>query len=66
MKNWRVDYSTKFIDGSTEEEFEMIEAENITIALGIAVMGIIIPAKEDPTITNIVIWSVSIVEDDVF
>ena len=65
MKNWRVDYSTKFIDGSTEEEFEMIEAENITIALGIAVMGIIIPAKEDPTITNIVIWSVSIVEDDV-
>ena len=66
MKNWRVDYSTKFIDGSTEEEFEMFEAENITIALGNAVMGIINPAKENPAITNVVIWSVCIVEDDVF
>ena len=66
MKHWRVDYSVKYINGETEELAEKIEARNITVALGQALTDIVQPARKKPEISDVVIWNIGIMEDEVF
>lgn len=66
MKHWSIDYSIKYIDGTVKEEQATLEAENITIALGMALGNIRKPMLQDPEISDVVIWDVGIVEDEVF
>lgn len=70
MKRWRVDYSIKyrFADIAVEELSIKVEAENITIALGKALQYIDndYRDKEKRGIEQIVIWSIGMIEDDVF
>ena len=70
MKRWRVDYSIKyrFGDIAVEELSIRVEAENITIALGKALQYINndYRDKEKRGIEQIVIWSIGMIEDDVF
>ena len=70
MKHWRVDYSIKyrFGDIAVEELSIRVEAENITIALGKALQYIDndYRDKEKRGIEQIVIWSIGMIEDDVF
>ena len=70
MKHWRVDYSIKyrFGDIAIEELSIRVEAENITIALGKALQYIDndYRDKEKRGIEQIVIWSIGMIEDDVF
>lgn len=66
MKHWSIDYSIKYIDGTVKEEQATLEAENITIALGMALGNIRKPMLQDPEISDVVIWGVGIVEDEVF
>lgn len=70
MKRWRVDYSIKyrFGDIAVEELSIRVEAENITIALGKALQYIDndYRDKEKRGIEQIVIWSIGMIEDDVF
>ena len=66
MKHWSIDYSIKYIDGTVKEEQATLEAENITIALGMALGNIRKPMLQDPEISDVVIWGVGIIEDEVF
>ena len=66
MKNWLVDYSIKHINGRVQEGQAKLQARNITIALGMALNNIRKPMMQDPEITDVVIWGIGIVEDDVF
>ena len=66
MKHWLVDYSIRYIDGKVKEEQAQLEARNITIAVGMALGNIRKPMMKDPEVTDVVIWGVGIVEDDVF
>lgn len=66
MKHWMVDYSIRYIDGKVKEERATLEARNITIALGMALGNIRKPLMQDPEISDVVIWDVGIVEQDVF
>lgn len=70
MKHWRVDYSIKyrFGDIAVEELSIRVEAENITIALGKALQYIDndYRDKEKRGIEQIVIWSIGMIENDVF
>lgn len=70
MKHWTVDFSIKYRTGdvAVEELTIQVEAENITIALGKALQYIneSYRDKEKRGIEQIVIWNVSIIEDDVF
>lgn len=69
MKHWTVDFSIRYRRGEVghEEQLIKIEAENITIALGKAIQHInMIRARDTGNIDQIVIWNISIIEDDVF
>lgn len=70
MKHWTVDFSIKYRTGdvAVEELTIKVEAENITIALGKALQYIneSYRDKEKRGIEQIVIWNISILEDDVF
>lgn len=66
MKHWIVDYSIKYTNGTVKEGQATLEAENITIALGMALGNIRKPMLQDPEISDVVIWGVGIVEDEVF
>lgn len=70
MKHWRVDFSIKYRlgDVAVEELTIMVEAENITIALGKALQYTDknYRDREKRGIEQIVIWSINIIEDDVF
>lgn len=66
MKHWIVDYSIKYTNGTVKEEQATLEARNITIALGMALGNIRKPMLQDPEITDVVIWGVGIIEDEVF
>ena len=66
MKHWIVDFSIKYTNGTVEEGQATLEAKNITIALGMALGNIRKPMLQDPEISDVVIWGVGIVEDEVF
>lgn len=66
MKHWIVDYSIKYTNGTVKEGQATLEAKNITIALGMALGNIRKPMLQDPEISDVVIWGVGIVEDEVF
>ncbi len=66
MKKWRVDYSSKRRDGVVAEENVIVEAANITVALGKALNEIRNPKMAVPYIKDVVIWGVTIMDDDVF
>ena len=66
MRHWNVDYSIKYIDGTVKEEQATLEARNISIAVGMALGNIRKPMLKDPEISDVVIWDVGIVEDEVF
>lgn len=70
MKHWRVDFSIKYRlgDVAAEELTIIVEAENITIALGKALQYTDknYRDREKRGIEQIVIWSINIIEDDVF
>ena len=66
MKHWIVDFSSKYTNGTVKEGQATLEAKNITIALGMALGNIRKPMLQDPEISDVVIWGVGIVEDEVF
>ena len=66
MKHWNVDYSIKYIDGTVEEKQTTLEARNISIAVGMALGNIRKPMLKEPEISDVVIWDVGIVEEEVF
>ena len=66
MKTWLIEYSIKYKTGRVKEGQVTMEAEDITIALGMALGNIRDPMMKDPEIEDVVIWDVGIVEDDVF
>lgn len=66
MKHWMIDFSIKYIDGKVKEGQATLEARNITIALGMAIGNIRKPMLKNPEISDVVIWDVGIVEDEVF
>lgn len=61
MKHWRVDYSIKLADGTSGEFEATFEAQNITIALAMAVNNIVDPNKSNPDIDEVVIWNIGII-----
>ena len=66
MKHWMIDYSIRYINGTVKEGQATVEARNISIALGMALGNIRKPMLQDPEISDVVIWDVGIVEDEVF
>lgn len=66
MKHWKVSYSIKYKDGHIEKQEATLEAEAITSATYKAFANIAEPAHRIPEIEAVVIWSVCIIEDDVF
>lgn len=66
MKHWRVDYTIKYIDGREEELDVTLEANSIVAAADLAVKNIEDPQTNNPEISDIVIWNVGIMENDVF
>ena len=66
MKHWEIQFSMKYKTGRVKEGQVTMEAEDITIALGMALGNIRDPMMKDPEIEDVVIWDVGIVEDDVF
>ena len=66
MKHWRVDYSIKYVNGVKKELVGTVEAQSIAVAYGTAFNNIVEPRKNDPEISEVVIWSIGIIEDEVF
>lgn len=66
MKKWAVDYSIKYKDGTVADKVTKLRAENISEALKQAAMRITIPTNRSHYVADCVIWSVCIVDDDVF
>lgn len=66
MKHWRVDYTIKYIDGREEELEATLEASSIVAAVDRAVINIEGPQTGNPEISDIVIWNIGIMEDNVF
>ena len=56
MKRWKIDYSVK---GHDDEYHVTVKAENITMALALGIQKV-------SKLKGAVIWSVTLVEDDVF
>lgn len=66
MKHWRIDLTVRDISGKSMETFKVIEALNISAAVDTAMRDIAEPLKAIPEITDVVIWGIGIMEDDVF
>ena len=66
MKTWLIYYSRKYKSGRVQECQAEMRAENISIALGMAIVNIQQPMLKDPEISDVVIWDVGIKEEDVF
>lgn len=66
MKHWRVDWAIKYVNGKEKELVGTVEAQSITVALAIAINDFMGPRKNDPEISEVVIWSIGIIEDKVF
>ena len=66
MKHWNIKYAVRYVNGKQQEFEKTVRAQSITIALAVAINSYIEPAKDDPGISEVVIWNIGIVEDDVF
>ena len=66
MKTWRIDYSIKEKSGEITESSAKLKAENITTALGLGLKNVREPMISSPDVEDIVIWSVTIIDEDVF
>lgn len=66
MKDWKVDYTRRFKDGSEHECGKVISARTINEALEQADRICEKEEYEIEGIDQIVIWNVCIVQDDVF
>lgn len=66
MKDWKVDYSVRFKDGTEEEHGSIIEAETIFEALEEAGKQCEDIQKCNPNIEKIILWNVCIMQMDVF
>ena len=66
MKTWRIDYSIKEKSGEITESSAKLEAENITTALALGLKNIREPMVSSQDIEDIVIWNVTIIDEDVF
>ena len=56
MKHWRIDLTVRDISGKCMETFKILAATR----------DIAEPLKAIPEITDVVIWSIGVMEDDVF
>lgn len=75
-KTWEIGYSIKYKDGTVREvsiypsegglEPTRIKARTIWGALRKAEYNIAAPLRKDPEVSEVVIWDIGIVEDDVF
>ncbi|MCR5006537.1 MAG: hypothetical protein K6A77_11610 [Clostridiales bacterium] len=73
-KHWRIYYSIQYIDGSVEKvsfgsgglDIPTVKARTIQGALKLAEENVVKPLRMDRDIRDVVIWNISIVEDDVF
>jgi len=66
MKHWGVNYSIRYKDGQQEEAYTCITGGTITEALESVKRKHTNPLKEDPSVAQVVIWDICIIEDDVF
>ena len=66
MKDWNVNYSVKFVTGTVEERETLIPAKDIFMALEDAKINIRRPLILQPDVSDVVIWDVGIMDDDVF
>lgn len=66
MKDWDVHYSIKYVDGKIEERETIIPAKDIFLALDDAKLTIRKPLMLQPDVTNVVIWDIGIMNDEVF
>lgn len=60
MKKWRVDYSTRYINGEEKYGCIFVEAGNITIALGTALTKVMPEARTNPEISERAVYNVGI------
>lgn len=64
MKAWKVEYSIKHKDGEISEHTAMVEAGNITAAVGTALLNIREPLMKHKTVfEDVVIWDVGIITE---
>ena len=66
MKHWIVDYSVRFMNGSTEEYRTDFLTDTIKEALDMAEKMTAELKDKDDSIEQIVIWAIGIQEMDVF
>lgn len=66
MKDWSVNYSVKFVTGKVEERETLIPAKDIFMALEDAKINIRRPLILQPDVSDVVIWDVGIMDDEVF
>ena len=66
MKSWSVNYSVKFIDGKIEERETILLAKDIFLAMDDAKITIRRPLILQPDVSDVVIWDVGIMDDEVF
>ena len=66
MKDWNVNYSIRYVDGKVEERETIIPAKDIFLALDDAKLNIRKPLMFQPDVTDVVIWDIGIMNDDVF
>ena len=59
-KKWFIDYTVKYKDGSQSEDRATVRARTISGALREAQEATLVLRKEDPTISDIVIWCICI------
>ena len=66
MKDWNVNYSIRYVDGKVEERETIIPAKDIFLALDDAKLTIRKPLMLQPDVTDVVIWDIGIMNDEVF
>lgn len=66
MKEWSIQYSIKFTNGKIDERELIIEAEDIIDAINYAQDHIRTPLLTANEVSDVVIWDVGIMDDDVF
>ena len=66
MKSWSVNYSVKFVDGKIEERETILLAKDIFLALDDAKITIRRPLILQPDVSDVVIWDIGIMDDEVF
>lgn len=65
-KRWNVAYSVKYKSGEISEKETTVRANDIMRALRIAIVTVKIPTERQEPVESCVIWSVGIIDDEVF